>query len=405
MMRLNLQHGSLLIALLMTTAFSRAAPLPDSSLLHQLLRTLPEEVREIIKRPQHEVQILYTQIDRPESSPVQFQEHALNVDPQRYFYPASTVKLPVALLALEKLGALDVTDLNRDTPMLTDAVHPWQTERHEDASALSGMPSIGHDVRKIFLVSDNDSFNRLFEFVGMQHVHERLHKLRLSQTHIVHRLSVPRELDHSSYGNPIRFLDEEGSLLYRQPESFTSQSYYQGQIIQKGLGHMVNGTLVKEPKDFTHNNAFPLTEQQRLLRAFIFPKSVPASQRVLLSDDNREFALNVMSQYPRECQDTTNDALSPHEDTYAKPFLAWQESPIRESLRCYNKIGQAYGYLVDNAYIIDRDSSVEFFLAAVIHTNANQIFNDDVYEYDTLGKPFFKALGETIYKYEQQRKR
>lgn len=64
---------------------------------------------------------------------------------------------------------------------------------------------------------------------------------------------------------------------------------------------------------------------------------------------------------------------------------------------------QAYGYLIDNAYIADFKNGVEFLLSAVIYVNNNQIFNDDKYEYDEIGFPFLANLGKVIYEYELKR--
>jgi len=79
--------------------------------------------------------------------------------------------------------------------------------------------------------------------------------------------------------------------------------------------------------------------------------------------------------------------------------------PISPNLRIFNKVGDAYGYLLDNAYIVDLDKGVEFMLSAVINTNLDGIYNDGVYAYRKLGYPFMKNLGRTVYKYELKRKR
>ena len=68
-------------------------------------------------------------------------------------------------------------------------------------------------------------------------------------------------------------------------------------------------------------------------------------------------------------------------------------------------MGDAYGFLTDAAYIVDFDNGVEFILAATIYTNANETFNDDTYEYDTIGLPFLRHLGRAIYDIELKRKR
>ena len=48
----------------------------------------------------NEIQVKLTVIDENEI----FSEYEYNIDEKKYFYPASTVKLPIALLALEKLN-------------------------------------------------------------------------------------------------------------------------------------------------------------------------------------------------------------------------------------------------------------------------------------------------------------
>jgi hypothetical protein len=81
------------------------------------------------------------------------------------------------------------------------------------------------------------------------------------------------------------------------------------------------------------------------------------------------------------------------------------KDPLPEHLRIFNKIGDAYGYLIDNAYIVDLDRNVEFMLSAVIHANTDGIYNDGKYEYKTLGYPFLRNLGQLIYSHELRRVR
>ena len=65
-------------------------------------------------------------------------------------------------------------------------------------------------------------------------------------------------------------------------------------------------------------------------------------------------------------------------------------------IRIFNKVGLAYGTLTDVAYIRDKNTGLEFFLTATVLVNENQIFNDDIYEYEELGIPFLAALGREI---------
>ena len=93
-------------------------------------------------------------------------------------------------------------------------------------------------------------------------------------------------------------------------------------------------------------------------------------------------------------------------DTYVKYFLYGAEKDIsKKGIRIFNKVGKAYGFLIDAAYIADFDNKVEFMLSAVIHCNSDGIFNDDKYDYDEVGFPFMKNLGQVIYDHEIKRKK
>jgi hypothetical protein len=95
-----------------------------------------------------------------------------------------------------------------------------------------------------------------------------------------------------------------------------------------------------------------------------------------------------------------------HVDAYAKYFIVGDtrtEAP--DHVRQFSKSGQAYGYLQDCAYIVDRKAGIEFLLAGTIHVNANGIYNDDTYEYDSVGLPFLASLGRAALEHERARDR
>lgn len=70
-----------------------------------------------------------------------------------------------------------------------------------------------------------------------------------------------------------------------------------------------------------------------------------------------------------------------------------------------NKVGWTCGYLTDAAYLTDAESGAEFLLVGTIHANKNRIFNDGVYEYETIGLPFFGELGRAVLDYERRKKK
>ena len=57
----------------------------------------PKIKRVVDRHEQHQVQLLYLAIDRNQENKPQFSEYHFQQDDSLYFYPASTVKLPIAV--------------------------------------------------------------------------------------------------------------------------------------------------------------------------------------------------------------------------------------------------------------------------------------------------------------------
>lgn len=84
-------------------------------------------------------------------------------------------------------------------------------------------------------------------------------------------------------------------------------------------------------------------------------------------------------------------------DNYVKFFVIGdQKGKKPKHLRIFNKVGLAYGYLIDCAYIKNELNQKEYLMSASVYVNDNQIFNDDIYEYDDIGIPFLAELGRQL---------
>ena len=386
------------------------AAFAQTNLLEKLMRQQPAKFQQILA-PQnpYEVQILYTQIDRDAQNRPLFTTYQYGVDTSRYFYPASTVKFPAVLLALEKINELNKKlpknqQINKYTTLLTDSAFAAQTSAKSDTSAPNGLPSVGHYAKKILLVSDNDAYNRLYEFIGQQEFNQKLRAKGYVNTRILHRLSYPANTAQNRHTNPVRFMDG-ARLLYAQAAQFNPDNLLPNKRIEKGKGYLENDSLVLQPFDFTTKNEFAIQDQQAILRAVLFPESVPPHQRFNISHEDYKFVYQFMSQLPSETRYPRYDTKEFY-GSYCKFFLFGDtKKPMPKHVRIFNKVGDAYGFLLDNAYVIDLKKGVEFMLTAVIYCNQDQIFNDDKYEYDAVGFPFFANLGQLIYQHELARKR
>jgi hypothetical protein len=168
------------------------------------------------------LQIIYTQIDRDAYNNPALTYYQYGLDNGRYFYPASTVKLPIALLALEWIAEQDVAGLNASTIMLTDAATDWQTAQTTDLSSPTALPSIAHYIKKILLVSDNDASNRLYELLGQDFINQRMLAKGLTHSVINHRLSLSLTAEQNRQFNPIRFVGEKGETVLTLPARSTN---------------------------------------------------------------------------------------------------------------------------------------------------------------------------------------
>lgn len=349
------------------------------------------------------IQFIYTQINRQGNNKPALTHHYFNVDPQQYFYPASTVKMPAAVLALQKLNELNLAGVDRNTTLVTDAGAPGQSGVYNDPTTEDGRPTVAHYIKKIFLVSDNDAYNRLYEFLGQEYLNNTLHQMGFDSVQLLHRLQVSLSEEQNRSTNPVSFYDTAGKMLYRQPV-MQSMLRYQQRSTMLGKGYMSGGKLVSQPFDFSGKNRFSLTDLHSVLQSILFPQSVPAKQRFNLTEDDYQFLYRYMSMKPRESHFPAYDTS--YSDAYVKFFLYGGGGSISNpAIRIFNKVGDAYGFLQDIAYIVDFENGVEFMLSATIYCNSDGIFNDDKYDYDTVGFPFLKHLGEVFYNYERQRKK
>jgi hypothetical protein len=372
----------------------------DSNLIENLLESRKDLFGTVLKNPdKYEVQILYTQINRDENNLPSFKSFKYRVDSNKYFYPASSVKLSACVLALEKLNNLGI---HRDTPMKIGKGRASQKAVIYDYSAKDKKSTIANYIKKVLVVSDNDGFDRLYEFLGQEYYNETLWKKGYKDTRILHRLGNNMSYEENKYTNPITFYNGE-KIIYEQPMAYNNKDYSNhiyGLI--KGKAYVSGRTLIHSPKDFSRNNFFSIENLQGILKAIMFPEQVPYEQRFNLKQDDYEFLRKYMSMLPKECDSPKYNL----KDSNFKYFIFGDKSsPIPKNIKIYNKIGCAYGYLIDNAYITDIDKGIEFMLTAVIYTNENEIFNDSKYEYYKIGMPFLSNLGRVIYDYEVKGRR
>jgi hypothetical protein len=399
-----MKFTSVLAGLLLFALSARAQS--DANLLEKLMQQKPAQFGKILANPnEYRLQILYTQINRDKNNVPHFKEYSYRLNPKEYFYPASTVKMPLAFLALEKINNLKIKGLTKSTLMVYDSVADRQEPIYNNPYSINGTQNIEQAVKEIFLVSDNNAANRLFEFVTPHTVHEQLANKGYKDVYIRNRLELGRTAKENRSTQAIDFYNEQGKVIYHQPAAFNKDSlpYYNAFI---GNGYLNNqDSLIKGPLNFSEKNRIYLSDLTHILKSVLFFDQTPPSQRFNLTTEDRKFLLHYMHTLPNESQYPTYDTAN-YWPSYCKfLYTGSEKGPFPSNVKIFNKVGDAYGFLLDIAYVMDPEKKIEFMLSAVIYCNSDGIINDSMYDYDSVGYPFYKNLGQLIYNYELQRKK
>jgi hypothetical protein len=366
----------------------------------------PAQFGKILSKPnEYRLQILYTQINRDKNNVPHFKEYSYRLNSKEYFYPASTVKMPMAFLALEKINNLKIKGLTKSTLMVYDSVEGRQEQIYNNPYSINGTQNIEQAIKEIFLVSDNNAANRLFEFITPHTIHEKLASKGYKDVYIRNRIELGRTAKENRSTQAIDFYNEQGKIIYHQPAAFNKDSlpYYNAFI---GNGYLNNqDSLIKGPLNFSDKNRIYLSDLTHILKSVLFFDQTPPSQRFNLTTEDRKFLLHYMHTLPTESQYPTYDTAN-YWPNYCKfLYTGSEKGPFPSNIKIFNKVGDAYGFLLDIAYVMDPEKKIEFMLSAVIYCNSDGILNDSKYDYDSLGYPFYKNLGQLIYNYELERKK
>ena len=321
-----------------------------------------------------EVQIILTELKKRKNG-FTIHKKKFNVDKKNYFYPASSIKLPIALLTIEKINENPNLNINSEFSIKGDSI----------------ITTFKKEITDLFIISSNESYNRLFEFLGQDYINKKLKQKGFKDFSISHRLST-KESDN---------LKTKEINFYRNGEINQIQKSINNKPLtklnlknlNKGVGFILDNELQNKSMDFSRKNYFSIEELNNILICLFFPE-VSKNKKFNLSNSQNLLIQKLMSSTPYDMGFDKNI----YPNNYNKFFIYGdKDGMINDNI--YNKVGNAYGYSIDNAYIYNKNSDRHFVLTACIYTNANNILNDNYYEYDEIGIPFLAEIGRFLTNY------
>ena len=348
-------------------------------------------LKEIIKEKEdYEIQILLTKIDQYNSK-VDFQEYEYQLDDNKYFYPASTIKLPIVVLTLKKINEL--RSKGSEITLKSKIILNFKDD-YSELVIRDSITSFQNLIADVFLVSDNSASNILIDFIGYNYFNDEMKNAYFDKTYLNHKFN-PDPYVNSTWqisdldNNLISSLNDNQKIIKADDKTIG---------LEKGERRYFKGEILDESLNFSKKNRSSMTDMHNLIKYIFYPEIFDSTNTFNLNVEDYDFLRYWMSRFTYE--DIGEKFIGDENffETYNKFFIHGDEQSVsNEQIRVYNKIGQAYGTSTDNGLIKNYQDNVEFILTATIYTNKNKVINDNLYEYNDLAVPFLAKLSRAIY--------
>ena len=349
-------------------------------------------LKEIIKdKEDYEIQVMLTKINH-DNTKIDFQNYQYQHDENQYFYPASTIKLPIVVLTLKKINELRSkgSDITLKSKIILNNVDNYSNFKLQDS-----ITSFQNLIADIFLVSDNSASNILIDFIGYNYFNDEMQNAGFDRTYLNHKFN-PDPYVNSTWqisdlnNNVISSINDNQKIIKADDKT---------NGLDKGERRYFNGEILDESLNFSEKNRFSITDMHNLIKYIFYPEIFDKANTFNLNVEDYDFIRYWMSRFTYE--DIGEKFIGDEKffETYNKFFIHGDEQSVsNEQIRVYNKIGQAYGTSIDNGLIKNYQNNVEFILTSTIYTNKNKVINDNLYEYDDIAEPFLAKLSRAIYK-------
>lgn len=316
--------------------------------------------------------------------------------PDWYFYPASIVKLPTAILSLEKIN--EVNYPTESILILKDDYHcgnmKFVRELKEKNTRVDEM------IRELIIVSNNTYYSSLYHFLTPKYLNSKLREKKISDTHIYKDFSgceMPQNLKTHGYllVDKDRSIAEVGELS-TLPLSEFSENYIYDSTKLYGSKHEYRREIVDGPFDFNYNLEYPVSDIHSTSMRLFFPEFFAEEDCWNIREKDRELLMDAMKAVPKDLKKKKYLDKKKYPDNLYKYLIHGDDNAKYDSVITYSKIGLSYGFVTETALVYDPTTNRRYVLTVNLYVNSNDTVNDGKYEYEELAKPFLARFGQLI---------
>jgi len=314
----------------------------------------------------------------------------------KYYYPASLVKIPAALVALEELNRLQVS-LDAFIRFNTDTVEVCGSTRFVDLTAKNNI-SFRQMLRELIVVSDNHFYNAFYHFITPGSLRSRFLQMGFDDVYVYkaftgcdasQQLTTYPSIVCEILPKSTKIIELRGRTM--NPYSFF-KAYEETDDRKFGSKHEnEDGEIVDGPYDLNYNIEIPLNQLHEMMLRFMYPEMYPEEKRWKIREEDRIYLMELMGMYPSEIHSVYRSLK--HLDDLEYKYVPGTESSAG---RTYGKLGLSYGFASETVFVPTAGKGTGVLLSYSVYVNSNDIVNDGEYDYETVARPFARELFEKI---------
>ncbi len=349
-------------------------------------------------RNEYHLQFILTRIIEDSSDTIREEVKYLTGD---YFYPASMVKLPTAILTHELLDSLELNS-NSYIKMNPDEKCKNQFFTNTTQNKKLRFTNI---IEELLAISDNNYYSILFHALGARNINRKLKEYGLKNTFIYTSFNgCPKESD--LIFNSYDIFDENDKKVFSQPKrTMDSIEYLGNHIFNKkklcGTAHYKGGKKINKAKNFNYSLEYDLVDINETMVKLFHPYCYSKNKRFKINELSRRELIHSLLIHPIEIRNKKYKNSLKYPANYYKYSIIGDSKGIKlkDDFDIHSKIGISYGFVTETAYIFDKKNNQDFLITISIKVNKNDILGDGIYQYESIARPFIAEFTRLINSY------